>query len=123
LKHETAHDYSTAGIVHRCGVNLPDATENGLPIGAANRLGACFRNLRHAESPLGARIKACVLPPTAIDAFLEQRYDIHAYRTSGRASDILSSIDARLAMAALTKSELNAIGRATLLASLDGKVG
>src|SRR6266496_4283917 len=69
------------------------------------------------------RLTACVLPPTAIDAFLEQRHDIHAYRTSGRASDILSSTDARFAMAALTKSELNAIGHATLLASLDGKVG
>jgi len=102
---------------------LPDTTEHGLPIGAANRLGACFRNLRHAKARWAHRIKACVLPPTAIDAFLEQRYDIHAYRTSGRASDILSSIDARFAVAALTKSELNAIGHATLVASLDGKVG
>jgi len=69
------------------------------------------------------RIKACVLPPTAIDAFLEQRHDVHAYRTSGSGSDLKGSIDARFAVAALTKSELNAIGRATLLASLDGKVG
>jgi len=30
LKHETAHDYSTAGIVHGCGVNLPDASEDGI---------------------------------------------------------------------------------------------
>jgi len=35
----------------------------------------------------------------------------------------LGSIDVRFAVAALTKSKLNAIGRATLLSSLDGKVG
>jgi hypothetical protein len=61
--------------------------------------------------------------PTAIDVLLERRHDIHAYGTSGSGSDLLGSIAARFAAAALTKSKLNAIGRATLLASLDGKVG
>ena len=82
-----------------------------------------FEILRPPKAHQAHRLKAHVLPPTAIDAFLEQRHDVHTYRTSGSGSDLKGSIDASFAVAALTKSELNAIDRATLLASLDGKVG
>src|SRR5207247_3922912 len=82
-----------------------------------------FEILRHAESRWAHRLKACVLPPTRSTCYLKQRPDIDAYRTSGSGSDLLGSIDARFAVAALTKSKLNAIGRTTLLSSLDGKVG
>jgi hypothetical protein len=115
LKNETAHDYSTAGIVHRCGINLPDATEHGLPVCAGKQ--ACSLFSKYCGTPKARRahrLKAYVLPPTAIDVLLEQRHDIHAYRTSGSGPTYWA---ARFAVAALTKSRLNATDRATLLSS------
>ena len=53
---------------------------------------------------------------------LEQGHVIHGYRTSGSGSDLRGSGDVRFAAAVLTESRLNAIDRATLLSSLDGKV-
>jgi hypothetical protein len=78
LKNETAHDYSTAGIVHRCGINLPDATEPGLPVCAATGLQPVFEILRPPKARRAHRLKAYVLAPTAIDVLLERRHDIPA---------------------------------------------
>jgi len=83
-----------------------------------------FRNTA-APKTFGAgrhRFKACV-PPPAGDRRITRAAPRHSrYRRSGSGSDLLGSIDVRFAVAALTKSKLNAIGRATLLSSLDGKV-
>jgi hypothetical protein len=42
-----------------------------------------FEILRPPKAHRAHRLKAHVLLPTAINVLLEQRHDIHAYRTSG----------------------------------------
>jgi hypothetical protein len=94
LKHETAHDYSTAGIVHGCGVNLPDATENRNCSLCGKQACSLFSKNRSPKAfGAGGRGLKLVSFVDVIDLLLKQRHDIQDYRTSGSCSDLLSSIE------------------------------